>query len=348
MATPKKQSSFKKAVVLKEWWLVKSGNELNGQRLAIGGIESVGGATRSFRSAPIVKRYSMYEVESADGIPVFINGYINRPRTEENGVSLELCDHFLIGFPPQWKDYSYHCGEGLWNKGVNHKDGNYKGNSFEEKLHDISKDSFSPMRETTNFGNSETREKTSLTSSPCMSSAKELEHLSKTFNAIFSSKRKRTEKSSFPQSSLMATTSTSRMGYKNSEKNVYLLEWWLLKAETDFNGKILAVGGFTYCGENEGTQIFSSKPIVKRTDTWTLQAADDMTIYITGSINKTRSSENGFSFEVCNRFDIGFPYDWQNFSNSEKESSDRGNGEIGGAESSAPISVKIRGRSRKI
>ena len=46
---------------------------------------------RVFVSAPIVKRYDVFSLETADGKYVIINGFINEQRTLENGFSAEVC-----------------------------------------------------------------------------------------------------------------------------------------------------------------------------------------------------------------------------------------------------------------
>ncbi|PKA62807.1 hypothetical protein AXF42_Ash019390 [Apostasia shenzhenica] len=65
----------------------------------------------------------------------------------------------------------------------------------------------------------------------------------------------------------------------------------------------------------ESVKIFSSGPIVKRHDAYTVEAADGMVIRILGFINKTRTIDNGFSLEVCRIFLTGFPTTWVNLAN---------------------------------
>ncbi|KAI3442349.1 uncharacterized protein J3R85_001291 [Psidium guajava] len=48
----------------------------------------------------------------------------------------------------------------------------------------------------------------------------------------------------------------------------------------------------------------------------TFETADGMTIMIGGLINRLRTLENGFSSKVCNKFLLGFPYDWAEYSTS--------------------------------
>jgi SANTA (SANT Associated) len=44
---------------------------------------------------------------------------------------------------------------------------------------------------------------------------------------------------------------------------------------------------------------FTSAPIVKRHDTFTLEAADGLIVKVEGMINQTNTQNNGFSLEVC-------------------------------------------------
>ncbi|KAK6116204.1 hypothetical protein DH2020_050060 [Rehmannia glutinosa] len=100
-------SSFLKQVLLHDWWLIKADSDSHGKRLGIGGFtskESQG--IRSFSSAPIVKRHDAVTLRTIDGITVLVHGHLNRSRTLENGFSLEVCEHFLIGFPYYWEEFA--------------------------------------------------------------------------------------------------------------------------------------------------------------------------------------------------------------------------------------------------
>uniref|UniRef100_A0A7N0TKX3 SANTA domain-containing protein n=1 Tax=Kalanchoe fedtschenkoi TaxID=63787 RepID=A0A7N0TKX3_KALFE len=99
-------SHFVKTVVLREWWLVRSREEYEGRTLAISGLPVNERAVRVFTSAPVVKRYSVFTVETADGVYVFLNGFINRLRTTEGGFSSEDFKDFLFGFPHNWELYA--------------------------------------------------------------------------------------------------------------------------------------------------------------------------------------------------------------------------------------------------
>ncbi|KAJ1416859.1 SANT associated [Sesbania bispinosa] len=115
-ATPSKDtfaaaesSSFQRTVSLHDWWLIRAQNDFQGKRLAVAGSSRKEGARRLFVSAPVVKRYDVFSLETADGIYVNINGFINEQRTLENGFAPEVFNHFLFGFPPNWERYALDC-----------------------------------------------------------------------------------------------------------------------------------------------------------------------------------------------------------------------------------------------
>ncbi|KAG8384503.1 hypothetical protein BUALT_Bualt04G0124700 [Buddleja alternifolia] len=96
-------------------------------------------------------------------------------------------------------------------------------------------------------------------------------------------------------------------------KQVFLHDWWLIRADSDdSDGGRLGIGGFT-SKENQGIRSFLSAPIVKRHDAVTLKTFDGITIMVHGHLNRSRTLENGFSHEVCDDFVIGFPYYWEEF-----------------------------------
>ncbi|KAJ6834672.1 uncharacterized protein M6B38_333905 [Iris pallida] len=105
--TPSSSSSFKKSVLLFDWWLFGAETDVDGKRLAVSGLDSRGQhATRVFNSAPIIKRFDAYTLETADGITVRIHGFINKSRTRHNGIPLEVSVRFLTGFPYNWEVYA--------------------------------------------------------------------------------------------------------------------------------------------------------------------------------------------------------------------------------------------------
>ncbi|KAL6974101.1 hypothetical protein U1Q18_028284 [Sarracenia purpurea var. burkii] len=74
---------------------------------------------RVFSSAPILKTYDLFTLETVDGVFVLIKGFINKVRTKENGFPSEVFKHFVIGFPPYWEEYAEKCfGEGFCNKDI--------------------------------------------------------------------------------------------------------------------------------------------------------------------------------------------------------------------------------------
>ncbi|KAF5452016.1 hypothetical protein F2P56_027057 [Juglans regia] len=105
-------------------------------------------------------------------------------------------------------------------------------------------------------------------------------------------------------------------------KSVLLHDWWLVRAP---HGKGLAVGGVASL-ERVGVRIFCSAAISHRHDATTLDTMDGIKITISGFINRSRTHQNGFPSEVCNRFLLGFPYNWEEYAVgcSGEDSTDRG------------------------
>ncbi|XP_074585199.1 uncharacterized protein LOC141840983 isoform X1 [Curcuma longa] len=95
----------KKVVNLFDWWLFEAEKHVDGKRLAVSGFTKRQQAARIFYSAPIVKRNDAYTIEAADGVIVLLDGMINKSRTQDNGFPLEMCNHFLVGFPYDWDHY---------------------------------------------------------------------------------------------------------------------------------------------------------------------------------------------------------------------------------------------------
>lgn len=92
-----------KSVTLSDWWLIKKGKDNKG--LCISGFESKGGSeVRFFSSGTITKRHDSITLEAIDGITICINGFINRSRSLQNGISNEVCNRFLLGFPYNWNE----------------------------------------------------------------------------------------------------------------------------------------------------------------------------------------------------------------------------------------------------
>ncbi|CAA7028238.1 unnamed protein product [Microthlaspi erraticum] len=92
-----------KSVSLSDWWLTKKANVKKG--LCVSGFESKRGSeVRLFSSGAISKRHDCNTLETLDGIEVCISGFINRSRSLQNGVSPEVCNRFLLGFPYNWDD----------------------------------------------------------------------------------------------------------------------------------------------------------------------------------------------------------------------------------------------------
>ncbi|XP_030529005.1 kinetochore-associated protein KNL-2 homolog isoform X2 [Rhodamnia argentea] len=97
-------------------------------------------------------------------------------------------------------------------------------------------------------------------------------------------------------------------------KTVCLYDWWLTQAADDSQEKTLAVSGFASPRQQSVQQVvrvFKSAPITKRYDFSTLETADGVCVVVSGLINKSRTSESGFSSEIFNHFVFGFPPNWE-------------------------------------
>ncbi|XP_045811302.1 kinetochore-associated protein KNL-2 homolog isoform X1 [Trifolium pratense] len=103
-------SCFQRTVTLYDWWLVKSQKDFQGKCVAISGISSrKEEAVRIFNSAPIIKRYDEFSLETADGIYVLIRGFIHKQHTLDNGFTSEIFKSFLFGFPQNWESCALGC-----------------------------------------------------------------------------------------------------------------------------------------------------------------------------------------------------------------------------------------------
>ncbi|KAI3729802.1 hypothetical protein L6452_18472 [Arctium lappa] len=102
------RSHFQKSVHLRDWWLTKPEPDDGRKTLGVAGLTCTSQqnrAERCFSSAPILKVYDFFELETVDGLCVILQGYINKIRTLESGYPSEVFDHFLIGFPPYWEEF---------------------------------------------------------------------------------------------------------------------------------------------------------------------------------------------------------------------------------------------------
>ncbi|KAF9679118.1 hypothetical protein SADUNF_Sadunf07G0106800 [Salix dunnii] len=104
---------------------------------------------------------------------------------------------------------------------------------------------------------------------------------------------------------LLRKCASLRAGKSELDDEVWLYDWWLAKAE----GDDLAVSGFTF-REGLGTRLFCPAAILKRHYATILETKDGITVTISGFINRDRTRENGFSFQICERFQLGFPHSW--------------------------------------
>ncbi|CAI9106255.1 OLC1v1005378C3 [Oldenlandia corymbosa var. corymbosa] len=96
------------------------------------------------------------------------------------------------------------------------------------------------------------------------------------------------------------------------QRTVCLKDWWLVKAEKDFNGKRLAVAGVT-SRENQAVRVFYTAPILRRLDVFTVETVDDTCVILNGFLDKAKTQESGFPSEVSNHFVFGFPRHWETY-----------------------------------
>ncbi|KAF7811291.1 protein EMBRYO DEFECTIVE 1674 [Senna tora] len=107
-------SSRYKTILLHDWWLVKP----QGKGLAVGGFASLERlGERVIFSAPIAKRHQTNVLETQDGITFIVSGFINKSRSHESGFSMEICRHFLFGFPYNWEEYILYASREEHNNG---------------------------------------------------------------------------------------------------------------------------------------------------------------------------------------------------------------------------------------
>ncbi|XP_019250531.1 PREDICTED: protein EMBRYO DEFECTIVE 1674-like isoform X2 [Nicotiana attenuata] len=136
------KSGFKPTVCLKDWWLKRTEADSQGRTLAVAGNTSrEGQAMRVFSSAPILKAFDVFTLETIDGICVVLKGFINKTRSEENGFPSEVFEQFLFGFPPQWEVFNkkYLGRESKGKAAANDDLGFEKPSACSEKVKDLKK-----------------------------------------------------------------------------------------------------------------------------------------------------------------------------------------------------------------
>ncbi|MCD7460252.1 hypothetical protein HAX54_043153 [Datura stramonium] len=134
------KSYFQPTVCLKDWWLTRGERDAQGRTLAVSGLTSrEGQALRVFSSAPILKIYDVFNLETIDGICVVLKGFINKSRSEENGFPSEVIEQFLFGFPPQWETFNEKClgGESKGKASASDALGFEKPSVCSEKVKDL-------------------------------------------------------------------------------------------------------------------------------------------------------------------------------------------------------------------
>ncbi|KAH9727776.1 spliceosome protein-like protein [Citrus sinensis] len=94
----------------------------------------------------------------------------------------------------------------------------------------------------------------------------------------------------------------------------------------------------TISGRSQEVRAFCSAAIAKRHNTTTLETADGITITLSNLINRSRTNQNGFPSQVCNRFLHGFPFYWEEYADQccGQEYTNRGSS-FGAANISLPL-----------
>ncbi|KAL1200077.1 putative kinetochore-associated protein KNL-2 [Cardamine amara subsp. amara] len=99
------------------------------------------------------------------------------------------------------------------------------------------------------------------------------------------------------------------------QRTVVLRDWWLIKCSNEFEGKQFGVAGTETSFESRAMRVFTSSPIIKALDVFTLQASNGICITLRGFLNKERVVKNGFKPEICREFIFGFPPCWERICN---------------------------------
>ncbi|OQU89334.1 hypothetical protein SORBI_3002G173400 [Sorghum bicolor] len=112
-----------------------------------------------------------------------------------------------------------------------------------------------------------------------------------------------------------------------ARKCIILVDWWLERVEGE-EGKIRVAGttftprmaeqmrkGASSSNMRMAVRVFRSSAIVKRHDYTSIESEDGYQIEIGHCLNIPKTRENGFSEEVCESFDFGFPDLWQRLVN---------------------------------
>ncbi|XP_058772964.1 kinetochore-associated protein KNL-2 homolog [Vicia villosa] len=107
----------------------------------------------------------------------------------------------------------------------------------------------------------------------------------------------------------MRSNSTPLSNSIFKSKPVFLHEWWLVKPLNHCNG--FALAGIA---SMPGEKMFVSSVIVKVHEPNVVETDDGTIVGFRGFINSSRTLQNGFPSQICQRFSIGFPHDWKKLS----------------------------------
>ncbi|CAN8257350.1 unnamed protein product [Cochlearia groenlandica] len=106
--------------------------------------------------------------------------------------------------------------------------------------------------------------------------------------------------------------------FSYTQRVVILKDWWIIKCSQESDGKRFGVSGYeisTFMETRAVRGVFTSSPIIKAFDAFTLEPSDGICIILRGFFNKERAVECGFLPEISRDIIFGFPPCWEQICN---------------------------------
>ncbi|CAD6335903.1 unnamed protein product [Miscanthus lutarioriparius] len=152
--------------------------------------------------------------------------------------------------------------------------------------------------------------------------------------------------SPFSRSAFPAAADGDHDAAVSEQPSVMLLEWWLATVEGD-EQKIAVAGTFRW---KQILHELYPAPIAKRHSVNILESEDGTVLLISGSLNVSRSLDNGYSNAVCKHFFVGFPHWWQscNLRYPKRTNSDTGCQPSSSNTSKHPDGLKSSSRNESV
>ncbi|XP_066371826.1 uncharacterized protein [Miscanthus floridulus] len=152
--------------------------------------------------------------------------------------------------------------------------------------------------------------------------------------------------SPFSRSAFPAAADGDHDAAVSEQPSVMLLEWWLATVEGD-EQKIAVAGTFRW---KQILHELYPAPIAKRHSVNILESEDGTVLLISGSLNVSRSLDNGYSNAVCKHFFVGFPHRWQscNLRYPKRTNSDTGCQPSSSNTSKHPDGLKSSSRNESV